>query len=114
MINCKIELKLRWKKHCFFSAAGTDNANRNNDDNNIIFTIEDTKLYVPVVALSARDNEKLSKLLRKRFERSVYWNEYKTKSDNKNTANEFRYFLELNFVGFNRSYFTLYKSRRQC
>ena len=93
MINCKIELKLRWKKHCFFSAAGTDNANRNNDDNNIIFTIEDTKLYVPVVALSARDNEKLSKLLRKRFERSVYWNEYKTKSDNKNTTNKFRFFL---------------------
>ena len=78
------------------------------------FTIKDTNFYVPVINLSARDNQKLSKLLSKGFERSVYWNEYKTKSDNKNTANEFRYFLELNFVGFNRSYFTLYKSQRQC
>ena len=55
---------------------------KNNDDNNVIFTIKDTKLYVPVVALSARDNRKISKILSKEFERSVYWNEYKTKSEN--------------------------------
>ena len=40
------------------------------------FTIKDTKLRVPVVNLSARDNRKLSKLLGKRFKRSVSWNEY--------------------------------------
>ena len=43
LINCKVELKLRWSKHCVLSLAGTDNANGNNDDN-IIFTIKDTKL----------------------------------------------------------------------
>ena len=31
----------------------------------------------------------------------VYWNEYETKSENRNTANEFRYFFESNFVGVN-------------
>ena len=51
------------------SAAGNDSANDNS--HNIIFTIKDTKLYVPVVTLSARDNQKLSKLLGKGFERSV-------------------------------------------
>ena len=76
------------------SVTGTDNANGNNDDNNIIFTIKDTNLYVPVVNLPARDNQKLSKLLSKGFERSVDWNKYKIKSDNKNTTNEFRYFLK--------------------
>ena len=94
MINCKVEIKIRWTKHCVLSVGGTDSANGNNDNNNIIFTIKDTKLYVPVVTLSARDNQKLSKLLSKGFERSAYWNEYKTKSDNKNTTNEFRFFLE--------------------
>ena len=58
------------------SAAGADNANDTvNDDvyvNNIIFTINDTKLFLPTVTLSARDSQKLSKLLRKGFERSVY------------------------------------------
>ena len=83
------------------SAVGGDNVN-NIDSNNIIFTIKDTKLYVPVVTLSANDNQKLSKLLSKGFERSVYWNEYKTKSENKYNANEYRYFLQSNFVGVSR------------
>ena len=53
--------------------AGNENYINNNDDaNNIIFTIKDTRLYVPVVILSARDNQKLSKLLSKGFERSIY------------------------------------------
>ena len=51
----------------------------------IIFSLSKAqKLYVLVVTLSARDNQKLSKLLSKGFERSVYWNEYKTKNENKN------------------------------
>ena len=79
LINCKVELKPRWTKHCLLSVAGTNNANGNNDDDNIIFTIKDTKLYVPVVTLSARDNQKFPELLSKVFERSVYWNEYKIK-----------------------------------
>ena len=44
----------------------------NNDSNNIIFIFKETKLYVPVVTLSAGDNQKLSKLISKGFERSVY------------------------------------------
>ena len=98
LINCKVELKLRLAKHWVLSVAGTGNANGKNDDSNTILTIKDTKLYVPVVTLSARENQKLSKILDKGFARSVYWNEYKTKSDNENTTNEFTYFLESNFV----------------
>ena len=61
----------------------------NNDianSNNINFAIKDTKLYVSVVTVSAKDNQNLSKLLSKRFERSVYWNDYKPKHENKNIA----------------------------
>ena len=66
------------------SVAGADNDNTNSGNN---FTIKDTKLYIPILTLSTRDNQKLSKLLSKGFESSVYWNEYKTKSENKNTTN---------------------------
>ena len=45
-------------------AVGPDNAD-NIDSKNIIFTIKDTKLYVPVITLLARDNKKLSKILAK-------------------------------------------------
>ena len=45
MINCKVELKLKWTKYCVLSAAGNDKITA--DSNNVIFTIKDTKLYVP-------------------------------------------------------------------
>ena len=92
LINCKGESKLRWKKYCVLSVAGTDNVN-DNDSDNIIFTIRDTKLYVPVVTLSVRDN-----------------NEYKAKGDNKNATNEFRYFVESNFLGVNRLFVLVYSN----
>ena len=93
------------------SVAGTDNANGNDDDdNNIVFTIKDTKLYVPLVTLSTKDNKKLSNIITKVFERSVYWNEYKTKSDNKNTTNEFRYFMESYFVRVSRLFVLIYSN----
>ena len=110
LINCKVELKLKWEKHCVLSVCGVDNVNGNGDDNNVISTIKDTK-YVPVVTLSTRDNQRLSKLLSKRFKRSVYWNEYKTKSENKNTTNEFRFFLESNFVRVKRLFVLIYLSQ---
>ena len=71
LINYKVELKLRWTKYFVLFAGGNDSP-----DNNI-FTIKSTKLYDSVVTLSARDNQKLSKLLSKRSERLVYWNEDK-------------------------------------
>ena len=89
LINCIVELKHKCIKCCILSAAGADNDNAN--PNNIIFTIKSTKSYVPVVNFSAKDNQKLLKLLSKGFQGSVYWNEYKTKSENKNTKNEYRF-----------------------
>ena len=105
LVNCKVKLKLKWTKYCALFAAGNDNESDDDNDinaNNIIFTIKITKVYVSVVILSARGNQRLSKLLSKVFERSVYWNEYKTKSENKNTTTKYRYFLESNFVEVNR------------
>ena len=72
MINCKVELKLN-NRSILLCAAGDDD-----DDDNIILTIKD-KLYVPVVTLSVRDNQKLSKLFSKGFEISIYRNECNTK-----------------------------------
>ena len=57
-------------------AAGADNANDNVNDNvnvnNITFTTKHTNLSLPVVTLSVRNSQKLSKLLSKGFEISVY------------------------------------------
>ena len=47
-INRKIELKLKYTKYCVLSSTGVVNGNYDN----IILTIKDTKLYVPVVTLN--------------------------------------------------------------
>ena len=65
LIKCKIELKLKQTKYYVLSAS--DNNNDNNNPNNIIFTIKHAKLYVPAITLSAKDNQKLSKLLSKGY-----------------------------------------------
>ena len=64
-----------------------------------------------IVTLSAKDNQKLSKILSKGSERPVSWNEYQTKSENKNTKNKYKYFLELNFVGVNILFALIYLNR---
>ena len=69
LINCKVELSLKWTENCILTTAA--NANK------VIFKITDAKLYVPIVTLSIEDNSKLSKLLNEGFKRPIYWNEYK-------------------------------------
>ena len=73
--------------------------------------MKDTKLCVLVVTLSAKDNQKFSKLLSKGSERSVCWNEYKTKSENNNTINKYRSFLESNVVGVHRLFILVYSNQ---
>ena len=68
LINCKIHLELNWSKDCVRSAI---------DDTT--FKKTNTKLYVPIVTLSSKDDVKLAKLFEKRFKRSVSWNEYQAK-----------------------------------
>ena len=53
-------------------------------------------LNVSAKTSSAKDNQKLLKPLSKEFKRSIYWNEYKTKSETKNTTNEYKDFLKSN------------------
>ena len=50
-----------------------------NQNQNSIFQLTKCKLYIPVVTLNTENNNKLSELLSKGFERTVVWNEYKSK-----------------------------------
>ena len=79
LINCEIKLDLKWKKECVLST-GTGNA---------VFIINDTKLHVSVVTLSKEDNKEFIEQQNKKFQRSIYWNEYKTKEINENGQRKF-------------------------
>ena len=100
LINCKIKLNLTWKKECVLST----------DAGDAVFIINDTKMYVPVVNLSKEDNKDFIEQQNKRFQRSIYWNEYKTKEINENAdANVFKYIsLDPSFQGVNRLFLMAY------
>ena len=68
------------------------------------FQITSTKLYVPIVTLSTKDNLNLTKQLNEGFRRSVYWNGYKSKIETKEAdANKLKRFpLDAFFQGVNR------------
>ena len=106
LINCKIKLNLTWKKECVLS----------NQAGNAVFITNDTKMYVPVVTLSKEDNKDFIEQQNKGFQRSIYWNEYKTKElnatvDNNNPANSVRYInLDPSFQGVNRLFAMAYNS----
>ena len=94
LINCKIKSNLTWKKECVLST----------DDGNAVFISNDTKMCVPVVTLSKEDNKDFTEQQNKGFQKSIYWNEYKTKEINENAdANVFKYInLDPSFQGVNR------------
>ena len=100
LINCKIKLNLTWKKEFVLSTAADDT----------VFIINDTKLYVPVVTLSKEDNKDFIEQQDKCFQRSIYWNEYKTKEQTEDgNANSVKYInLDPSFQGVNRLFLMAY------
>ena len=100
LINCKIRLNLTWKKECVLSTGAGE----------AVCIINDTKLYVPVVTLSKEDNKDFIEQQNKGFQRSIYWNEYKTKEINEDAdANVFKCInLDPSFQGVNRLFFMAY------
>ena len=100
LFNCKIKLNVTWKKECVLSTG----------DGEEVFIINDTKLYVPVVTLSKEDNKDFIEQRNKGFQRSICWNQYKTKEMNEDAdANVFKYInLDPSLQGVNRLFVMAY------
>ena len=101
LVNCKIKLNLTWKKECVLSNQAA-----------AVFIINDTKMYVPVDTLSKEDNKDFIEQQNKGFQRSIYWNEYKTKEkDEDANVNNFKYIaLDPSFQGVNRLFVMAYNN----
>ena len=103
LINCKVELSLKWYERCLLTVANT-----------ATFKITDAKLYVPIVTLSAEDNAKLSKLLDEGFKRSIYWNKHKIISNklveiaHNNEEKHIRELLDSSYQGVKRLFVLAY------
>ena len=71
LINCQVNLSLTCSAECDIVTGTVDNEIPR-------FAINDTKLYIPVVILSAQDNVKLLQKLKTWFRRTINWNKYQS------------------------------------
>ena len=81
LINCEVSLTLTCPENCVLTdittqtprAAQGDNRARERIDapTNAIFKIKDTKLYVPVVTLSTKDDNSFLEQLKSGFKRTI-------------------------------------------
>ena len=104
LINYKIHLELNWNNNCVMYGADTYAGGNNANNREATFQVTSTKLYVPIVSLSFKDNVNLTKLLNEGFKRSVYWNEYKSEIETKepDANNLKRFLLHASFQGVNK------------
>ena len=102
LINTKLYMELNWTKYSVLSTA----------NQNSVFQITKGELYIPVVTLNTENNNRLSELLSKGFERTVIWNEYKSKIERINILpndNTFKITtLETYFQGVSRLFAAAY------
>ena len=95
LINCEVNVILTWSSTCVIVSA--INANQV-----ATFAITDTKLYVPVVTLSTRENAKFFQQLKSGFKRVINWNKYLSKPELLAQNPNLNHLVEPSFQGVNR------------
>ena len=110
LINRKVSLTLTWSQNCVLTSRSYREANPDadpavagiNNPTNATFIIKDTKLYVPVITLSAQDDNKLLEQLKPGFKRTAKWNKYRSKMSNQNKTDNLNYLVDPTFTKVNR------------
>ena len=107
-----VNLNLNWNNNCVMYGADAYAADNNRETT---FEITSTKLYVSIFTLSTEDSENLIKQLDEGFKRSIYWNEYQSKTETKTDHNNnvTRYPLEGFFQGVNRLFVLAFNNPTQ-
>ena len=104
LINCEVSLNLKWSKNCVLTNKSTRNrivaqgnqplVNVINNPTNAEFNVTDCKLYVPVVTLSAENENELFQQLKAGFPVTVKWNKYRSQITNQTANNNFNYLID--------------------
>ena len=111
LINCEVSLALSWSANCVITslekrlvtaAQGDNPAVYDDSPTNATFKITDYKLYVPVVTLSAENDNKLLEQLKTGSKRTIKWNKYRSEMSNQTKNNNLNYLIDPTFTSVNR------------
>ena len=103
LINCEVSLNLIWPPNCV-------NTNSTGEGK---FKITNTNLYVSVVTLSTKDNEKLLEQLQSGFKRVINSNKYLSKPALLAQNPNLNYLIEPRFQGVNRLFVLAFENDTQ-
>ena len=116
LVNFEVSLALTWSENCVLTSKATRDANDDplvlgiNNSTNATFKITDTKLYVPIVTLSAENDNKLLEQLKTGFKRTITWNIYRSEMSNQTKNNNLNYLIDPTFTNVNRLFVLSFKS----
>ena len=77
---------------------------------NATFKITDTKLYVPVVTLSAENDNKSLQQLKTGFKKTIKWNKYRSEVTYQVKNNSLNYLIDQAYTKVNRLFVLSFKT----
>ena len=120
LINCEINVILTQSENCVLTnkatrdgvpvQGGTPAVAAVNNPTNAIFKIKDTKLYVPVVTLSTKDDNNFLDQLKSGFKKTIKWNKYRSEMTNQTKTNHLNYLIDPTFTKVNRLFVLLFEN----
>ena len=108
-----MSLELKWNKNCVITSqqirANLDGGNTA-APTSATLTINDCKLYMPVVTLSKDDEIKLLTNLKSGFTREIEWNKYISQMTTEAINNNLNILMDPTFTNVNRLFVLAYKN----
>ena len=124
LTNCEIKLPLTWSENCVLTSkaqidkligTGSDENPQFSEINNptyATFKITDTKLYVQVVTLSAKDDNNLLEQLKSGFKRTTKWNKCTSEITHQTKTNHVNHLIDPTFIRVNRLFVLLFENEK--
>ena len=110
---CKVSLTVTSSEKCVITRKATREADPDADppvaainaSAGGTFAITECKLYVPVVTLSAENDNTIWEQLKTGFKRTIKWNKYRSEISNQTKNNNLNYLVDPAFANVNRLFF---------
>ena len=113
LISCEVSLELKWNKTCVITSQqigiNLDGGNTASPTSATL-TINDCKLYIPVVTLCKDDKIKLLTNLKSGFTREIEWNKYRSQMSTEAINNNLNILIDPTFTNVNRLFVLAYQT----
>ena len=116
LISCEVFLELKWNKNCAITSLERKQVDsgppvvRYNAAMGATLSINDCKLYVPVVTLSKDDEIKLLTNLKSGFKREIIWNKHRSQMTTEAINNNLNILIDSTFTNVNRLFVLAYQN----